>query len=77
VRGLRWPVVDGKETLWRFREGYDPYVKPGEGVKFYGHKDGKAVILACPTSRPPKSRTRNTTSGWSPAACWSTGIPVR
>ncbi|MGH0332685.1 periplasmic nitrate reductase subunit alpha, partial [Sinorhizobium meliloti] len=25
-RGLRWPVVDGKETLWRYREGYDPYV---------------------------------------------------
>ena len=21
ARGLRWPVVDGKETLWRFREG--------------------------------------------------------
>ena len=40
VRGLRWPVVDGKETLWRFREGYDPYVKTGEGVQFYGHKDG-------------------------------------
>jgi nitrate reductase NapA len=36
ARGLRWPVVDGKETLWRFREGYDPYVKKGEGVKFYG-----------------------------------------
>jgi nitrate reductase NapA len=48
VRGLRWPVVDGKETLWRFREGYDPYVKKGEGVKFYGHKDGKAVIFALP-----------------------------
>jgi nitrate reductase NapA len=29
ARGLRWPVVDGKETLWRFREGYDPYVKEG------------------------------------------------
>src|SRR5215216_1820243 len=26
VRGLRWPVVDGKETLWRYREGHDPYV---------------------------------------------------
>ena len=26
TRGLRWPVIDGKETLWRFREGYDPYV---------------------------------------------------
>jgi len=48
ARGLRWPVVDGKETLWRFREGYDPYVKPGEGVKFYGHPDGKAVIFALP-----------------------------
>jgi nitrate reductase NapA len=36
VRGLRWPVVDGRETQWRFREGYDPYVKPGEGVNFYG-----------------------------------------
>ena len=30
TRGLRWPVVDGKETLWRFREGYDSYVKKGK-----------------------------------------------
>jgi hypothetical protein len=21
ARGLRWPVVDGKETLWRFAKG--------------------------------------------------------
>jgi nitrate reductase NapA len=48
ARGLRWPVVDGKETLWRFREGYDPYVKAGEGVKFYGYPDGKAKIFALP-----------------------------
>jgi nitrate reductase NapA len=48
ARGLRWPVVDGKETLWRFREGYDPYVKAGEGVRFYGNKDGKANIFALP-----------------------------
>lgn len=48
ARGLRWPVVDEKETLWRFREGYDPYVKPGEGVRFYGHPDGKANIFALP-----------------------------
>ena len=47
-RGLRWPVVDGKETLWRYREGYDPYVTPGAGVEFYGHKDGKARIFALP-----------------------------
>ena len=55
ARGLRWPVVGGKETLWRFREGYDPYVKKGEGVKFYGHKDGKAVIFALPYAPPPES----------------------
>ena len=48
ARGLRWPVVDGKETLWRYREGFDPYVKAGEGVKFYGKPDGKAVIFALP-----------------------------
>ena len=48
ARGLRWPVVDSKETLWRFREGYDPYVKPGEGVSFYGKPDKKARIIFCP-----------------------------
>ncbi len=48
TRGLRWPVVNGKETRWRFREGEDPYVTPGSGVEFYGHKDGKARIFALP-----------------------------
>ena len=48
TRGLRWPVVNGKETLWRYREGYDPYVPKGEGVRFYGMPDGKAVIYALP-----------------------------
>ena len=55
TRGLRWPVVDGKETLWRFREGYDSYVKKGEGVKFYGKPDGKAVIFALPYQPPAES----------------------
>jgi len=48
ARGLRWPVVDGKETLWRFREGYDPYVKAGEGWSFYGKPDKKARAIFCP-----------------------------
>ena len=48
VPGLRWPVVDGKETLYRFREGYDPYVPEGEGVRFYGKPDGKANIIFAP-----------------------------
>jgi nitrate reductase NapA len=36
VRGLKWPVVNGKETEWRFNEKYDPYVKSGSGFDFYG-----------------------------------------
>jgi nitrate reductase NapA len=52
VRGLRWPVVDGKETRWRYREGYDPYVTPGKEVEFYGRPDGRAVILAVPYEPP-------------------------
>ncbi|NOQ89681.1 MAG: nitrate reductase catalytic subunit NapA, partial [Gammaproteobacteria bacterium] len=48
TRGLRWPVIDGKETLWRYREGYDPYVKAGEDVRFYGRADGRANIITAP-----------------------------
>jgi nitrate reductase NapA len=55
ARGLRWPVVDGKETLWRFREGYDPYVKAGEDIRFYGKPDGKAWIFALPYEPPAES----------------------
>lgn len=41
-RGLRWPVIDGKETLWRFNSKYDVYAKKaGVGdFAFYG----KALI---------------------------------
>ena len=55
VRGLRWPVVDGKETLWRYREGYDPYVEAGSGVQFYGFPDKKARIFAFPYEPPAEA----------------------
>jgi nitrate reductase NapA len=64
VRGLRWPVVDGKETLWRFREGYDPYVGKyhPEGAKgdvfFYGNQaknGGRANIITAPYEPPAES----------------------
>jgi nitrate reductase NapA len=64
TRGLRWPVVDGKETLWRFREGYDPYVAKyhPEGAKgdvfFYGNKaknGGRANIITAPYEPPAES----------------------
>ena len=55
-RGLRWPVVDGKETRYRYVEGYDPYVKAGEGVKFYKNKPDhyKAVVWARPFEPAPE-----------------------
>ncbi|WP_064605517.1 periplasmic nitrate reductase subunit alpha [Photobacterium sp. J15] len=54
VRGLRWPVVDGKETQWRFVEGSDPYVPAGEGYRFYGKPDGKANIIFAPYEPAPE-----------------------
>ncbi len=48
ARGLRWPVIDGKETLWRYREGYDPHVAEGSDIQFYGKPDGKANIITAP-----------------------------
>ncbi|MDH4200057.1 MAG: molybdopterin-dependent oxidoreductase [Spirochaetia bacterium] len=55
-RGMRWPVVNGKETLWRYREGSDPYVHKGEGFSFYGNKKiaNRAVIWERPFEAPPE-----------------------
>lgn len=41
VRGLKWPVVDGKETEWRFNSKYDPYAKKADTGKFAFY--GKAL----------------------------------
>ena len=54
VPGLRWPVVDGKETKWRYREGADPYVKAGSGFDFYGNADHRANIIALPYEPAPE-----------------------
>jgi nitrate reductase NapA len=37
VRGLKWPVVNGKETQWRFNVKYDPYA--AKAAKKTGAKD--------------------------------------
>lgn len=55
VRGLRWPVVDGKETQWRFNTKYDVYAKkanPEGDFAFYGDFDKsiKSGDLVKPTS---------------------------
>ncbi|MCS6976024.1 MAG: molybdopterin-dependent oxidoreductase [Gemmatales bacterium] len=38
TRGLRWPVVNGKETRYRYAAGYDPYVTKPKGIHFYKAK---------------------------------------
>ncbi|HYE49223.1 MAG TPA: nitrate reductase catalytic subunit NapA [Azospirillaceae bacterium] len=55
VRGLRWPVVEGRETRWRYAEGHDPYVPKGEGFRFYGMTDGKAKIISFPYEPPAEA----------------------
>jgi nitrate reductase NapA len=55
VRGLRWPVVDGKETRWRYREGFDPYVEKGSGLQFYGNPDKKANVVFAPYEPPAEA----------------------
>jgi nitrate reductase NapA len=54
-RGLRWPVVNGQETKWRYREGLDPYVEAGSGVQFYGNPDKRANIMGAPYEPPAEA----------------------
>jgi len=55
VRGLRWPVVNGVETRWRYRKGYDFFASKDREVDFYGQKDKRAVIFAAPYEAPAES----------------------
>jgi nitrate reductase NapA len=48
-------VVNGQETKWRYREGSDPYVKPGTGFQFYGNPDNRAYIFALPYEPPAEA----------------------
>ena len=53
-RGLRWPVVDGKETRYRYAAGHDPYVKKDEGVHFYkAKKTGERAVVWFRPYHPP------------------------
>ncbi|MCL3781630.1 nitrate reductase catalytic subunit NapA [Prolixibacteraceae bacterium JC049] len=62
VRGLKWPVVDGKETLWRFNAKYDPYAaKEGQDFAFYGGalKSIPHGTLKGPDASKPKKNLKN------------------
>ncbi len=80
VRGLKWPVVDGKETQWRFNVKYDPYAAKAvkeSGSKsthaFYGplaknlpHGDLKGVTDKNKTSLKNKAKIFARTHIWDP-----------
>ena len=57
TRGLRWPVVDGKETPYRYAAGHDPYVTKPKGVQFYRAKGygEKAAFWLRPYHPPAES----------------------
>ncbi|TAH36420.1 MAG: periplasmic nitrate reductase subunit alpha [Planctomycetota bacterium] len=57
TRGLLWPVVDGKETRYRYAAGFDPYVKKARGVHFYKAKGygEKAALWLRPYHPPAES----------------------
>ncbi len=63
VRGLRWPVINGKETLWRFNAKYDIYAKKaGTGdFAFYGKalKSIPTGTLKGPDLSKPKADFKN------------------
>ncbi|MFQ5674728.1 MAG: molybdopterin-dependent oxidoreductase, partial [bacterium] len=56
ARGLRWPVVNGRETPYRYTARFDPYVSKGKQIEFYSNKKtgGKAVIWARPYEPAPE-----------------------
>lgn len=60
VAGITIPRI--KEVL-AAHEGYDPFVKAGEGVKFYANLDGRANSLPSLTKRQLKCRMKNMTCG--------------
>ena len=54
---MLWPVVDGKETRYRYAAGFDPYVKKKTGVHFYKAKTygERAAVWLRPYHPPAES----------------------
>lgn len=52
TRGMIWPVVDGKETRYRYAAGFDSYVKKDSGVHFYKANGEKAAVWLRPYHPP-------------------------
>jgi nitrate reductase (cytochrome) len=63
--GLLWPVVDGKETRYRYAAGHDPYVTKTKGVHFYPAKGyGERAAIWLRPYHPPAESPDNEYPFW-------------
>lgn len=54
--GVMWPVVNGRETKWRYNTSHDPAASRARGAyDFYGHQDGRAWIWLRPQEPPAET----------------------
>jgi nitrate reductase NapA len=52
--GLRWPYVNGRETIYRYVPGHDPYAKGSERMDFYkAKKTGNRAVIWFRPWEPP------------------------
>lgn len=82
TRGLRWPVVKGKETRYRYNGEYDPYVTKGKKIEFYKNKkDDKKAVVWCRPYEEPAERPDNQYPFWLTTGRvlehWHTGTMTR
>ena len=63
VRGLRWPVVDGKETRCATERASTRTSSLAKVSNFTDSPMARRVFSPCPMSRPPNLRTRLTPTG--------------
>ena len=65
TRGMLWPVVNGKETPYRYTAGYDPYVKKATGAHFYKAVDyGEKAAFWIRPYHPPAEVPDETYPYW-------------
>lgn len=58
VRGLRWPVINGKETLWRFNADYDYYAKKANSGAFAFYGDAMKELPQGNLLKPDESKEK-------------------
>ena len=77
ARGLRWPVVTARRRCGASGRATTRMSRRAPTSSSMATRTSARWCSRCPTKIRPKCRTRTTTCGCVPAACWSTGTPAR